>query len=478
MKIKKSRLLQIIQEEISRLNEEDRYSDLSLDALAMAAKKDADAIGPLVDRLQKKNRKLAIRIAGGNEADAEEALQDMAIAVIQKLDSFKGEAAFSTWAGAIVKNAIIDSIRRGKKEKTFAGSSGRPGEASIGDISDASQGETVYVRPPVAHIPNPDQALMRKEREGAFGDLMAAVETGEIGLSASEKAVILNQLDDDPMSAAKLAAELGFERATSIGSLSSRARQKISAWLDSTNADAKTRKKIKELLSGVVSGGESLEETIKAAIMEMIDEGAIEGLDQVKKKDQDDLENEKAIRKGEIPKPGYKFPKSHDDGPVGNRIKGLEEGSVENPHPRGDSPDFQGYIIDYLEQDLGMPIKRMPDGIDHGYTLALIQKDGTFNAGREGQKPVKAGYYFCDDDCEVINLDARFDSPEEAYREAGEREDGAHYAQGPGGFEERDDPYYNDPYEYSNFNEARKGPKKESLEETIAEAIKSLLKNQ
>ena len=38
-----------------------------------------------------------------------------------------------------------------------------------------------------------------------------------------------------------------------------------------------------------------------------------------------------------------------------------------------------------------MPIKRMPDGIDHGYTLALIQKDGTFNAGIEGQKPVEAG---------------------------------------------------------------------------------------
>ena len=49
MKIKKSRLMQIIQEEISRLNEEDRYSDLNLDALAMAAKKDPDAIDACAD---------------------------------------------------------------------------------------------------------------------------------------------------------------------------------------------------------------------------------------------------------------------------------------------------------------------------------------------------------------------------------------------------------------------------------------------
>lgn len=327
MKIKKSRLLQIIQEEISRLNEEDRYSDLSLDALAMAAKEDFDAMGPLVNRLQQKNRKLAMRVAGGNEADAEEALQDMAISVIKNLKSFRGDSAFSTWAGAIVKNAIIDSVRGKSKERPFAGSSGKPGEASIGDVSDASQGETVYTRPPVAYIPNPDQALMRKEREGAFGDLMAAIETGEIQMSPSEKAVLLNQLDDDPMSATELAAELGLERATSIGSLSSRARGKISAWLDSTNADAKTRKKIKELLSGIVSGGESLEEQIKAAIMEMIDEGAIEGLDEGKPPVSDKAGGR--TRSADELEASGELPKSHDDGPVGNKIKGLKEESLE-----------------------------------------------------------------------------------------------------------------------------------------------------
>ena len=309
MKIKKSRLMQIIQEEISRLNEEDRYSDLNLDALALAAKEDPNAMGPLLGRLMQMPmiKRQAFKLAKGNEADAEDALQDMAIAIVNNLNSFRGDSAFSTWATTVVRNKLTDKFRK-KKPTPFSGGAGRPGEASIVDISDASQGETVYTRPPVAYIPGPDQALMRKEREGAFGDLMAAIETGEIQMSPSEKAVILNQLDDDPMSAAELAAELGLERATSIGSLSSRARRKISDWLDSTNADAKTRKKIKELLSGIVSGGESLEETIKAAIMEMIDEGAIEDLDEVKS----DAAGGRTRSADELEASG-ELPKGHDE---------------------------------------------------------------------------------------------------------------------------------------------------------------------
>ena len=324
MKIKKSRLMQIIQEEISRLNEEDKYSDLSLDALAMAAKEDADAMGPLLDRLldMPMIKRQALKLAGGDAAEAEDALQDMAISIINNLGSFRGDSAFSTWATTVVRNKLTDKFRK-KKPTPFSGGAGRPGEASIVDISDASQGETVYTRPPVAYIPNPDQALMRKEREGAFGELMAAIETGEIGMSPSEKAVLLNQLDDDPMSATELAAELGLERATSIGSLSSRARRKISDWLDSTNADAKTRKKIKELLSGVVSGGESLEETIKAAIMEMIDEGAIEGLDEVKS----DAAGGRTRSADELEASG-ELPKSHDEdlpNPVIPKKESIEE---------------------------------------------------------------------------------------------------------------------------------------------------------
>lgn len=118
---------------------------------------------------------------------------------------------------------------------------------------------------------------------------------------------------------------------------------------------------------------------------------------------------------------------------------------AENFHPRGDSQEFQGYSIPYLEKDLGVSIKRMPDTIDHGYTLAFIPQGGTYTAGVDGQKPIEAGYYFCDEDCNAVNLDTRFETPEEAYREAGNREDLAHsddYAKGPGGFEQWDDPYY------------------------------------
>lgn len=124
---------------------------------------------------------------------------------------------------------------------------------------------------------------------------------------------------------------------------------------------------------------------------------------------------------------------------------------TETYHERGNSERFEGYDISYLEKDLGFPIERMPDSIDYGYTLACIPQDGSFIAGREGQKQVKAGYYFCDDDCEVIDLESRFNSPEEAYREAANRED-EYYAQGPGGPEERNDPYYSQGYYRESAN--------------------------
>jgi len=348
--------MQIIQEEISRMDEVAAFRGDA--AGAAAAEKTMARIkkgGMLGDRLTKQQREKEFEALNDPKKpyDEREAAftnlvsdfsarfaerygkkgpDDVQNAFVQALEYFMNKggtlesAKFGTWLNSVADKRFIDAIEKFGREKSFAASAGRPGEASIGSISDASQGETVYVRPPVAYIPNPDQALMRKEREGAFGDLMAAIETGEIAMSAAEKAVILNQLDDDPMSAAELAAELGYERATSIGSLSSRARQKISAWLDSTNADAKTRKKIKELLSGIVSGGESLEETIKAAIMEMIGEGAIEGLDEAKPPVSDkaggatgdaDYVDKKAEKR------------KHDDGPVGNKIKGLKEESLE-----------------------------------------------------------------------------------------------------------------------------------------------------
>src|SRR6516162_10029984 len=43
----------------------------------------------------------------GNEADAEDVTQDVLLQVIRKLDTFRGEASFTTWLYRVTVNAAL-----------------------------------------------------------------------------------------------------------------------------------------------------------------------------------------------------------------------------------------------------------------------------------------------------------------------------------------------------------------------------------
>lgn len=53
-----------------------------------------------------------------NYADAEDITQDVFVKVFKKLDSFRGEAALSTWIYRIAVNACLDFLRRRKLRQT------------------------------------------------------------------------------------------------------------------------------------------------------------------------------------------------------------------------------------------------------------------------------------------------------------------------------------------------------------------------
>ncbi len=55
--------------------------------------------------------RLATRITG-NAPDAEEAVQDAFLSVIRKIDTFRGDSAFSSWLYRIVANAGYQRCRR------------------------------------------------------------------------------------------------------------------------------------------------------------------------------------------------------------------------------------------------------------------------------------------------------------------------------------------------------------------------------
>src|SRR5436305_10632413 len=61
--------------------------------------------------------RLAIRITG-NDADAEEIVQDAFWSVVRKIETFKGESAFGSWLYRIVANAAYQKLRGRRVRRT------------------------------------------------------------------------------------------------------------------------------------------------------------------------------------------------------------------------------------------------------------------------------------------------------------------------------------------------------------------------
>lgn len=56
----------------------------------------------------------------GNEAEAEEVVQEVFLAVYAKAETFRGEAAFSTWLYRLTVNVALTKLRRRKRSKEVA----------------------------------------------------------------------------------------------------------------------------------------------------------------------------------------------------------------------------------------------------------------------------------------------------------------------------------------------------------------------
>lgn len=78
---------------------------------------DPDAFGVLVQRHRDRMWAVAIRTLGDRD-EAADALQDAFVSAFRRADSFRGDAAFTTWMHRIVVNACLDRIRRRKARPT------------------------------------------------------------------------------------------------------------------------------------------------------------------------------------------------------------------------------------------------------------------------------------------------------------------------------------------------------------------------
>jgi RNA polymerase sigma-70 factor (ECF subfamily) len=63
---------------------------------------------------------LAVRLVGGDTTEAEDVVQDTWIKATEKLDTFRWEAAFGTWLGAISINLAREAARRHGRRREIA----------------------------------------------------------------------------------------------------------------------------------------------------------------------------------------------------------------------------------------------------------------------------------------------------------------------------------------------------------------------
>jgi RNA polymerase sigma-70 factor, ECF subfamily len=80
---------------------------------------DPDAFGRLFARHRDRLWAVALRTMG-NPHDAADGLQDGLVAAYRRADSFRGEAAVTTWLHRVVVNACLDRIRAAKVRRTEA----------------------------------------------------------------------------------------------------------------------------------------------------------------------------------------------------------------------------------------------------------------------------------------------------------------------------------------------------------------------
>jgi RNA polymerase sigma-70 factor (ECF subfamily) len=124
---------------------------------------DPEAFAELFTRHRDRLWAVALRTMG-NPHDAADGLQDGLVAAYRRADSFRGDAAVTTWLHRVVVNACLDRLRAAKVRRT---------SALPDDLDDhAGRGSSYTSTSPVD---DPEQAAITDERRRAVLEALATL---------------------------------------------------------------------------------------------------------------------------------------------------------------------------------------------------------------------------------------------------------------------------------------------------------------
>jgi RNA polymerase sigma-70 factor (ECF subfamily) len=148
---------------------------------------DKEAYGALVVRHSPSLFRVAFRITG-NEADAEDVVQEALLRGYQKLESFESRSNFGTWIYRIAVRCALDKISNRKEDKV----------SRAAEETDPEQDEVQIA----AQSAGPDRLLLS-------GEIAALEQLALRGLTPTERtAFVLRHLED--RSSEEIAAALGI----------------------------------------------------------------------------------------------------------------------------------------------------------------------------------------------------------------------------------------------------------------------------
>ena len=107
-------------------NTEDLTSASDERLLGLTRARNLDAFETLIGRYEDKMYRLAFRFMR-NESDAKEVVQDTLLSVWRNLDSFKGDAQFSSWLYRVTANAALMRLRTQRRHPEVSTEDLEPG---------------------------------------------------------------------------------------------------------------------------------------------------------------------------------------------------------------------------------------------------------------------------------------------------------------------------------------------------------------
>lgn len=135
----------------------------------------------------------SIRVLRNSDA-ARDLVQDTFISVWQKCCSYRGDSELLPWIRAILRNAIIDHLRRARPEEPLEDAAGEMSAKVTRAVADAS----------VRQIPRPDDEVARGELAACFRRCQLRFEE-----ASPMHAAVIRWIAEDGLSNDEIAALLG-----------------------------------------------------------------------------------------------------------------------------------------------------------------------------------------------------------------------------------------------------------------------------